>query len=451
MAAARFSFSAEILRGLVADALAHASAKGASDAEVEVSEGYGLSVTARMGEVENIEHNRDKGLNVSVYIGQRKGYASTSDFSKAAIAASVEAALDIAKYTAEDDCAGLAERKRLARKPVDPGLLFPWEIEVPQAIELAKTVEAAALGLSPMIRNSEGASISAQHSQFVYANSHGFCGGYAASRHYMSCSVIAAKSARARNAMQRDDWYSSQRDPADFPEASLIGDYAARRALARIGARRLSTRQCPVLFEAPVAVGLVGALVSAASGGSLYRKTTFLVDALGKQIFAPLVNISEDPNVPKGFASGPFDDEGVVTSARDVVRQGVLQGYFLSSYSARKLGMRSTGNAGGCHNMLLHATGTDDFASMLKKLGTGLLVTDLMGQGVNYITGDYSRGASGFWVEKGVIAYPVEEITIAGNLKDMFKGMQAVGADRITRGSMSAGSVLIDRMTIAGD
>ena len=451
MPAPRFSFSASHLESLAADGLAHAKARGASDSEMEVSEGYGLSVTARMGEVENIEHNRDKGLNVTVYMGQRKGYASSADFSAAAIKATVEAALDIARYTAEDDCAGLADAALLVRSPSDPGLLFPWEIAVPEAIELAKSVEAAAFAVSPMIRNSEGASVSAQHSHFVYANSRGFSGGYPASRHYVSCSVIAARSARARNAMQRDDWYASARDATDFPAGSRIGDYAARRALARIGSRRLTTRQCPVLFEAPLAIGLVGALVSAASGGSLYRKTSFLVDALGKEIFAPAIRISEDPNLPKGFASGPFDDEGVATRARDVVRGGVLQGYFLSSYSARKLAMQTTGNAGGCHNMLLHPTGTDDFEAMLRKLDTGLLVTDLMGQGVNYVTGDYSRGAAGYWVERGAIVHPVEEITIAGNLKDMFRGIAAVGADMITRGSMTAGSVWIDRMTIAGD
>jgi PmbA protein len=451
MSEARFSFTAKQLENLSADALAHAGALGATDAEIEVSEGYGLSVTARLGEVENIEHNRDKGLNVTVYLGKRKGYASSSDFSPAALKATVEAALNIAKFTAEDECAGLADKSLLARDPADPQLLYPWTIEVPEAIELARSVEAAALKVSPMVRNSEGASVSAQHSRFVYANSNGFTGGYAASRHYLSCSVIAARSARAKNAMQRDDWYVSARDAAEFPDGARVGDFAARRALARMGARRLSTRQCPVLFEAPVAIGLTGSLVAAASGGSLYRKTSFLVDALGKQVFARGIQISEDPEVPKGFASGPFDDEGVATRARKVVANGVLKGYFLSSYSARKLGMASTGNAGGCHNMRLHPTVDDDFEAMLRRMGTGLLVTDLMGQGVNYVTGDYSRGASGFWVEKGRIVHPVEEVTIAGNLKDMFKGIVAAGADLITRGSMTSGSVLIDRMTIAGE
>ena len=450
MSEPRFSFPPSELRTLAADMLAHARTLGASDAEIEVSEGYGLSVTARMGEVENIEHNRDKGVSVSVYLGQRKGYASTSDFSPAALKATAEAALNIARFTASDECAGLADANRLATSPRDPRLLHTWDIEVPAAIDLAKEIEAAAFAVSPMVRNSEGAAVSAQHSQFVYANSRGFMGGYASSRHHLSCSVIAARSARAKNAMQRDDWYAAARDASEFPAAESIGDYAARRALARMGARKLATRQCPVLFEAPLAIGLTGALVSAASGGNLYRKTSFLVDALGQTIFAPQVNITEDPNRPKGMASGPFDDEGVATTARDVVKNGVLQGYFLSSYSARKLGMQTTGNAGGCHNMLMQPTVTDDFPRMLKRLGAGLLVTDLMGQGVNYVTGDYSRGAAGYWVENGEIAYPVEEITIAGNMKDMFKGIVAAGSDLITRGSMTSGSVLIDHMTVAG-
>jgi PmbA protein len=450
MPESRFSFSQDHLRGLAAEVLAHAKSIGASDAEIDVSEGYGLSVTARKGEVENIEHNRDKGVSVSIYLGQRKGYASSSDFSLPALKATVEAALNIAKFTAEDDCAGLADEALMAKGFENPALLYPWDIDVPAAIDLAKEVEAAAFKVSPMIRNSEGASVSAQHSQFVYANSRGFVGGYPTSRHYLSCSMIAARTARDKDGMQRDDWYVSARDPKDFPKASLIGDYCARRALARLNSRKLSTRECPVMFEAPLAIGLTGALVSAASGGNLYRKTTFLVDAMGKEIFAPNITITEDPDVPKGFATGPFDDEGVATRAREVVKNGVLQGYFLSSYSARKLKMQSTGNAGGCHNMLMRPTVADDFEAMLKRMGTGLLVTELMGQGVNYVTGDYSRGAAGYWVENGEIAYPVQEITIASNMKDMFKGIVATGSDLITRGSMTSGSVLIDRMKVAG-
>jgi len=450
MSESRFSSTHEHLRNLAAEVLAHAKALGATDAEADVSEGYGLSVSARLGAVENIEHNRDKGVSVSVYMGQRKGYASSSDFSLPALKTTVEAALNIARFTASDDCAGLADEKLLAKNFDAPALLYPWDIDVPAAIDLAQEIEAAAFKVSPLVRNSEGASVSAQHSQFVYANSRGFIGGYPTSRHYLSCSVIAARSAKDKDAMQRDDWYVSARDPKDFPDPKRIGDYAARRALSRLGGRKLSTRQCPVLFEAPLAIGLTGALVAAASGGSLYRKASFLVDALGKEIFAPNITIREDPNVPKGFATGPFDDEGVATRARDVVKNGVLRGYFLSSYSARKLGMQSTGNAGGCHNMLMVPTVDDDFAAMLKRMGTGLLVTELMGQGVNYITGDYSRGAAGYWVQNGKIAYPVEEITIAGNMKDMFKGIVAAGSDLIVRGSMTSGSILIDRMTVAG-
>ena len=451
MSAARFSFSPDHLQSMSAEVLAEAKAQGATAAEVEVSEGYGLSVTVRKGEVETIEHNRDKGISVTVYIGQRKGFASSSDFSKAALKASVEAARNIARFTAEDDCAGLADPALLAKNPVDPKLLYPWSIDVPGAITLAQKTEEAAFKVSPMIRNSEGASVSAQQSQFVYANSHGFSGGYASSRHSLYCSVIAARSARDKSAMQRDDWYTSARDARDFADPKRIGDYAARRTLARLGGRKLTTRQCPVLFEAPLASGLVGALVSAASGGSLYRKASFLLDGMGKKIFPNNITITEDPRTAKGFASGPFDGEGVQTQKRDVVRDGVLQGYFLGSYSAKKLGMKTTGNAGGAHNLTLAPTVKDDFVAMLKRMGTGLLVTDLIGHGINTVTGDYSRGASGYWVEGGVIAYPVEEITIAGNLKDMFMGIAAVGQDVITRGSTTTGSVLIERMTIAGE
>ena len=451
MSTPRFSFSPDQLRNMATDVLAEARSKGATSAEMEISEGVGLSVSVRKGEVETIEHNRDKGVSVTVYIGQRKGFASTSDFSPAALKTTVEAARNIARFTAADDCAGLADAALLARDVTDPHLLYPWDIDVPRAIEIARNTEAAAFAVSPMIRNSEGATVSGQQSQFVYANSNGFMGGYPSSRHYVSCSVIAAKSARAKNAMQRDDWYASVRDARDFPPGVRIGDYAARRALARIGSRRISTRQCPVLFEAPLASGLVGSLVSAVSGGSLYRKTTFLLDSLGQQVFPKNVTITEDPNVRKGFASGPFDDEGVQTRKRDVVRNGVLQGYFLGSYSARKLGMATTGNAGGCHNLMLQSTVRDDFAAMLRRLGTGLLVTDLIGHGVNMTTGDYSRGAAGFWVENGAIVHPVEEITIAGNLKEMYLGIDAVGGDLITRGSTTTGSVLIERMTVAGE
>jgi PmbA protein len=425
--------------------LDHAATKGATACEVDVSEGLGQSVSVRRQEVETIEYNRDKGLGVSVYIGQRRGHASSSDFSPAAVRASVEAALSIARFTAEDDCAGLPEARLLATKTMDLDLFHPWDIPVEAAIDIARRCEQAAFDVSPMIRNSEGASVSAQTSHFVSANSLGFMGGFATSRHYVSCSVIAGEG----ETMQRDDWYFSQRDPRKFPDAATAGDYAARRALSRLGARKLKTRKCPVIFEAPLATGLIGSFVHAISGGALYRKTSFLIDSLGQQLFPDFVRISERPHIRGGFASSPFDDDGVATHDREVVKNGVLQGYFLSTYSARKLGLQTTGNAGGAHNLVVQP-GRHDLKGLLREMGTGLLVTELLGQGVNYVTGDYSRGAAGYWVEKGEIAYPVEEITIAGNLREMLRGIAAIGNDIEARGSKQVGSILIERMTIAG-
>jgi PmbA protein len=445
-AAARFAHTQPSLRALVEDVLAQARARGASQCEAEVSEGYGQSVTVRRGEVETIEYNRDKGLGVTVYIGQQKGYASTSDFSPRAVADTVDAALSIARFTAADPAAGLADPALLAREPRELDLFHPWDLAVEAAIDLARACEAAAFRLDPRIANSEGATVSAQQSQFVLGNSAGFIGGFPSSRHYVSCAVIAAEG----DEMQRDDWYSSARAPEDLADVAAIGDYAGRRALARLRARRIGTRTARVLLEAPVASGLLGTFVSAASGGSLYRKSSFLLDTLGQQVFSPIVNLREDPFLPRGQGSGWFDDDGVATSARDVVRDGVLQGYFLGTYSARKLGMQTTGNAGGNHNLTL-APGPLDLAGMLRELGTGLLVTELMGQGINMVTGDYSRGASGYWVEGGEIAYPVEEITIAGNLREMFRNIAAIGSDVVVRGSRQCGSILVDGMRIAGD
>jgi PmbA protein len=409
-----FAYTQSALRELAQSALDHAAARGASACEVDVSEGFGQSVSVRRQEVETIEYNRDKGLGVTVYLGQRRGHASSSDFSPAALAATVDAALSIARFTAEDDCAGLPEAKRLAKRSMDLDLFHPWEISVEGAIDIARRCEQAAFDVSPMIRNSEGASVSAQQSHFVSANSLGFMGGFATSRHYVSCSVIAGEG----EDMQRDDWYASRRNAAEFPDAERIGDYAARRALSRLNGRKLKTRKCPVIFEAPLASGLIGSFVHAVSGGALYRKTSFLVDSLGKRIFPSFVHISERPHLRGGFASSPFDDDGVATCDREVVEGGVLQGYFLSTYSGRKLGMATTGNAGGSHNLLVQP-GRHDLTGLLREMGSGLLVTELLGQGVNYVTGDYSRGAAGYWVENGEIAYPVEEITIAGNLREM--------------------------------
>jgi PmbA protein len=440
-----FAYTQSALRELAQSALDHAAARGASACEVDVSEGFGQSVSVRRQEVETIEYNRDKGLGVTVYLGQRRGHASSSDFSPAALAATVDAALSIARFTAEDDCAGLPEAKRLAKRSMDLDLFHPWEISVEGAIDIARRCEQAAFDVSPMIRNSEGASVSAQQSHFVSANSLGFMGGFATSRHYVSCSVIAGEG----EDMQRDDWYASRRNAAEFPDAERIGDYAARRALSRLNGRKLKTRKCPVIFEAPLASGLIGSFVHAVSGGALYRKTSFLVDSLGKRIFPSFVHISERPHLRGGFASSPFDDDGVATCDREVVEGGVLQGYFLSTYSGRKLGMATTGNAGGSHNLLVQP-GRHDLTGLLREMGSGLLVTELLGQGVNYVTGDYSRGAAGYWVENGEIAYPVEEITIAGNLREMLLGIVDIGNDVEVRGSKQVGSILVRRMTVAG-
>jgi len=449
-----FSHRPAQLREFAQQVLDAAKRVGASACECEVSEGYGLSVTVRKDEPETIEHNRDKGIGVTVYFGARpgarRGHASTSDFSAAAITSTVEAAAAIARKTAVDDCAGPPGPEELARAPelgkLDLDLFHPWNLGTEEAIRIARRTERAAFALSPKIRNSEGAGVSAQHSQFVFANSLGFMHGFPASRHSLSLSVIAED----KGLMQRDDWYSSARVPGRVADPDALGAYAGRRALARLGARKIATCQVPVLFEAPAAAGLIGAFVSAASGGNLYRKSSFLVDALGKTVFAKAVTIEERPHEPRALASTPFDDEGVATRTRAVVRNGVLEGYFLGSYSARKLGMKSTGSAGGNHNLVVTSTGPD-LPGMLKKLGRGLFVTDMMGQGTNLLTGDYSRGASGYWVENGEIAYPVEEITVAGNLKDMFRGVAAVGSDELVRGAYRCGSILIDNMTVAGN
>jgi len=446
MSASQFSFSAEQLKQLARDALDYAGQRGASAAETEVSEGAGQTVTARQGAVETIEYNRDKGIGVTVYIGKQRGHASSTDFTPQAIRDTVDAALSIARFTAVDDCAGLADVDTLASDIPDLDLWHPWDMPVERAIELAQSCEAAGFAVDSRLSNSEGATISTQASHFIYANTLGFMAGYPSSRHGIWCSLIAGKN----DDMQREDWYETSRDAAELPEAAAVGRRAGERAVRRLGSRKIATIQVPVLFEAPIAAGLLGHFVAAVSGGNLYRKTSFLTDSMGKEVFSRLVNVDERPHVAKGLASTPFDEEGVATHARDVVKDGVVQGYFLGTYSARKLGMKSTGNAGGNHNLTLRDTGAD-FSGMLKALETGLLVTELMGHGINSVTGDYSRGAAGFWVERGEIAYPVQEITIAGNLKEMFRGVSAVGNDVVRRGSRYCGSILIDKMTIAGE
>ncbi|MEW7848241.1 metalloprotease PmbA [Massilia aurea] len=445
-----FTHTQDQLKQLARDMLALAREQGASDAAVEISEGSGLSVSVRKGNIETIEQNKDKGLGITVYFGQRRGNASTSDFSTDSLKATVEAASNIARFTAEDDCAGLPDADLIETAPRDLRLFYPWQIATEEAVELARRCEAAAFAVDKRITNSEGASVYVQQSHFVAGNSRGFLAGYPFSRHTISVAPIAGKG----NGMQRDDWYTSSRDPKQLAQPEKVGRYAAERALARLNARKLSTRTCPVLFEAPLAAGLLGAFVQAVSGGALYRKSTFLLDMLGKQVFPSHIQVVEDPHLIGGVGSAPFDDEGVKTVRRKVIKDGVLQGYFLSSYSARKMGMQTTGNAGGSHNLEIVSTDTrrtDDFEGMLRTLGTGLLVTELMGQGVNYVTGDYSRGASGYWVENGVIQYPVEEITIAGNMRDMFQQIVAVGTDTLVRGNKTTGSILIEKMVIAGN
>jgi PmbA protein len=443
---AAFSYPFATLQQLAEDVLKHASAKGATACEVDVSEGFGQSVTVRCDEVETIEFNRDKGIGITIYSGQRKGYASTSDFSAQALRETVEAALDIARFTAEDDCAGLAEAALMARDCPDLDLYHPWALTVEDAIETARLCEQAAFDASPLVSNSEGASISTQQAHFVSANSLGFMGGYPTSRHYISCSVIAGE----QDAMQRDDWYTTHRNASRLDAPGQVGRIAAERAVARLGGRKVKTGEFPVIFEAPLAGGLLGSLVHAASGGALYRKSSFLLDQLGKRIMPDFIQIAERPHIPCGLGSASFDSDGVATRDREVVTDGVLQGYFLSTYTARKLGMQTTANAGGSHNLIIQP-GEYDLAGLVARMGRGLLVTELLGQGINYVTGDYSRGAAGYWIENGKIAYPVEEITIAGNLKTMLAGIVAVGNDVQVRGTKQTGSIMIDRMTVAGE
>lgn len=441
-----FSYSIDEIKQMSEDVLKIAKRLGASAAEAELSLSIGQNVSVRLGEVENIEYNRDKGMSVSVYFGQRKGHASTSDLGPKALEDTVAAACNIAKYTAQDTFCGLADAALMAKDIPDLDLNHPWNIGVDEAIELAKTCEQAALEVDKRISNSEGASVSNGHGFFSYSNSHGFTGGYASSRHGISCSVIA----ESNQNMQRDYWYSTARDAADLQSAVEIGRIAGARTVRRLNAKKIKTCQVPVLFEAPLASGLISSLISAISGGNLYRKSSFLLDSLGKQIASPLLSIYEDPFIKKGLASSAFDNEGVATSARQLVDSGVLQGYVLSSYSARKLGMQTTGNAGGNHNLIIKP-GALDFDGLLKQMGTGLVVTELLGHGMNMVTGDYSRGAAGFWVENGVIVHAVEEITIASNMADMLNMIIGVGNDVLVQSSKQVGSILIERMTVAAD
>jgi PmbA protein len=429
-------------------ALEEARRQGASQCEADASMSQGLSVSVRLQEVDTIEYQRDRGLAVTVYFGQRKGSASTADLAAAAVRETVAKACAIARYTAEDPYAGLVDPKALARDIPDLDLDHPWELVPEQAIELARSCEAAGQAVDARISNSEGAAVGTNRHTDVYGNSLGFLAGYSATSHSVSCTLIAQQD----EDMQRDYWYTIARDPRDLEDVIAVGRIAGERALARLGAHRLGTRKAPVAFTPDVARGLFRHFIGAISGASQYRKSSFLLDAAGERIFPTFLNMQERPHIPKGLASSPFDQEGAATHDRELVRAGVLDGYLLGSYSARRLGLPSTGNAGGIHNLLVSSThGGLDAAAFLARLGTGLLVTELMGQGVNGVTGDYSRGASGFWVENGVITYPVHEITIAGNLKAMYQDILALGSDVDMRGGIRTGSVLLSEMTIAGE
>jgi PmbA protein len=434
------------LKQVVAGALAEGQAAGASQAEADASLQRGLSVTVRLGEVETIEYQRDRGLAVTLYFGHAKGSASTADLRPSAVRETVLKAAAIARHTAADECAGLADPDELAREFPDLNLFHPWGLEPEQAVGLARECEAAGLACDKRLKNSEGATVSTHNGVRVYGNSHGFLAGLATTSHSMSCTLVA----QVGEEMERDYWYSVARNPSALDAPQAIGRRAAERALARLGARRLSTRSAPVLFAPELARGIFGHFVGAIRGSSQYRRASFLLDAIGQAIFPAGLDIFERPHIPEGLASSPFDGEGVATRDRDLVRGGVLQGYVLSSYSARKLKLKTTGNAGGIHNLLISCSETGSFEQLLAQMDTGLYVTELMGPGVNGVTGDYSRGASGFWVEHGEIAFPVSEVTIAGNLRDMLRDIVAVGSDVDTQGAIRTGSLLLNRMTIAG-
>ena len=433
------------LASIIQQVLDCARDKGATASEVDIGTGEGLSVTVRMGELETIEHQRDKGMGVTVYVGQRKGSANTTDFSERALRESVEAACMIAKNASEDPFAGLIDKDFIAGKSPDLDLYHPWAISAPEATELALECETIARNADKRINNADGTMVNAYAGKHMYGNSHGFIDGWDWSSHSIDCTVIAED-----KGMQRDGWYSKARAPEELEAIASIGNKAAKRTVERLGARKLSTRQCPVLFEAPVAIGLFSAFIGAISGGSLYRKASFMLDKLGEKVFAEHMHIYEDPYLPRAMGSAPFDSDGMATRKRDIVANGVLQEYVLSAYSARKLGLQPTGNAGGVHNLHIEP-GEQNLDSLIKTMHEGLFVTDMIGFGVNQVTGDYSRGASGFWVENGEIQYPVEEITVAGNLLDMYQQMIAVGNDVDTRGNTRTGSVLIENMTLAGE
>ncbi len=439
-------YDQQALEAVVERALALARAGGATAAEAGVGVSAGLSVTVRLGEVETLEYQRDRSLGVTVYAGQRKGSASTANLTPSAIEETIAKALSIASFTANDEFAGLPDAERMADRLPDLDLSHPWDLEAPAAVELARRCEAAGLAFDRNIRNSEGASVSTHRKLSVFGNSHGFIGGYPSTSHSVSCVVVGQKDSE----MQRDYWYTAARDWRALEDVEAVGRRAAEKAVRRLGAGKLPTCKAPVLFAPELARGLIGHFTGAISGGAQYRRSSFLLDAKGEQVFPEAISLVERPHLPGALGSAPFDGEGVATRDRELVVDGVLGGYLLDSYSARKLGLVTTGNAGGVHNLVIKGHMLDP-KSLLRKLGTGLLVTEMMGQGVNPVTGDYSRGASGFWVENGEIARPVHEITVAGHLRRMYRGIVALGDDVDRRGAIHCGSVLIDEMTIAGD
>jgi len=433
------------LLALVELALEEARVLGASQAEAAVSMDVGLSVSVRLGEVETVEYQRDRGMGVTVYFGTRKGSASTADLSPAMLRETVAKACSIARFTAEDPCAGLADPDTLATEIPDLDLAHPWDVTPERACEMALECEAAAMAVDARITNSEGAGVSTHRGVRAYGNSLGFLAAYPGTVHSLSCAVLGSSG----DEMERDYWYSTARDWRALESAVSVGRASGERAVRRLGARQIGTMKVPVLFAPDVARGLVGHFVGAVRGGSQYRRASFLLDAAGQQVFPDWFSISERPHLPRALASAPFDHEGVATRDRELVTAGVLLGYVLGTYSARKLGLRTTGNAGGTHNLLVHGRGRD-FAGMLALMDRGLLVTELMGQGVNGVTGDYSRGAAGFWVENGVIVHPVHEVTVAGNLRDIYRQIAEVGADVDARGGIRTGSILVEQMTVAG-
>ncbi|MEM9690562.1 MAG: metalloprotease PmbA [Pseudomonadota bacterium] len=432
-------------QALMALALDEARRLGADQAEVAVSEDTGLSATARLGDVESLEYTNDRGFGITVFHGRRKGNASTSDLSEPAIREAVAKACGFASRTAEDPYAGLADADRMCRDIPDLDLDHPWSLDASAAIDLAIECEAAALATDPRIKNSEGATVGSNRGTRSYANTHGFYGHYAKTSHSISCVVLG----EAEGDMQRDYYYSASRDADELESPTVIGETAARRAVGRLGAVKPETRSAPVLFVPELAKGFVGHAMSAIAGGAQYRKSTFLLDALGEAVFPAWLSIDERPHIAKAMASTPYDGEGVATYDRSVFRDGVLEGYMLSSYSARRLGLESTANAGGAQNLVVSAN-AEGFNELLRQMDTGLVVEELIGHGVNAVTGDYSRGAVGHWVEGGEIRYPVHEVTIAGNLKNLYRSIVAVGKDRDTRGGIRCGSLLVDGMTIAG-